>query len=72
MKKIFFYIISSMSIIASAQQVLSPETLWKLNRVTALGILKDKKSVVYKVLAKLSARAETWQSNDAAVTQGRN
>ncbi|MCA6421390.1 MAG: S9 family peptidase [Flavobacterium sp.] len=32
-----------------SQQVLSPETLWKLNRVTALGISKDKKSVVYKV-----------------------
>ena len=38
-----------MSITASAQQVLSPETLWKLGRVTVLGISKDKKSIVYKV-----------------------
>ena len=38
-----------MSISASAQEVLSPELLWKLNRVTALGISKDKKSIVYKV-----------------------
>lgn len=38
-----------MSITASAQQVLSPETLWKLGRVTALGISKDGKSIVYKV-----------------------
>jgi dipeptidyl aminopeptidase/acylaminoacyl peptidase len=38
-----------MGITASAQQVLSPETLWKLGRVTALGISKDKKSIVYKV-----------------------
>ena len=38
-----------MSIAASAQQVLSPETLWKLGRVSALGISKDKKSIVYKV-----------------------
>lgn len=38
-----------MSIAASAQQVLTPETLWKLGRVTPLGISKDGKSVVYKV-----------------------
>jgi dipeptidyl aminopeptidase/acylaminoacyl peptidase len=38
-----------MSLAASAQQVLSPETLWKLGRVSVLGISKDGKSVVYKV-----------------------
>ena len=38
-----------MSIAASAQQVLSPETLWKLGRITVLGISKDKKNIVYKV-----------------------
>ena len=38
-----------MSIAASAQQVLSPELLWKLGRVSVLGISKDGKSVVYKV-----------------------
>ena len=38
-----------MSIAASAQQVLSPETLWKLGRVSVLGISKDRKSIVYKV-----------------------
>lgn len=49
MKKIFFIIVSTMSIAASAQQVLSPELLWKLGRVSVLGISKDGKSVVYKV-----------------------
>jgi dipeptidyl aminopeptidase/acylaminoacyl peptidase len=49
MKKIFFIIVITMSIVASAQQVLSPETLWKLGRVSVLGISKDKKSIVYKV-----------------------
>ena len=49
MKKIFLLIVSTMGITASAQQVLTPETLWKLGRVSALGISKDKKSVVYKV-----------------------
>lgn len=38
-----------MSIVASAQQVLTPETLWKLGRVTPLGISKDGKSIVYSV-----------------------
>lgn len=38
-----------MSILASAQQVLSPETLWKLSRVSALGISKDGKLIIYKV-----------------------
>jgi dipeptidyl aminopeptidase/acylaminoacyl peptidase len=38
-----------MSIAASAQQVLSPETLWKLGRISVLGISKDGKSIVYKV-----------------------
>ncbi|POS03073.1 dipeptidyl aminopeptidase/acylaminoacyl peptidase [Flavobacterium croceum DSM 17960] len=49
MKKLLFIIIGSMGISASAQQVLTPETLWKLGRVSALGISKDGKSVVYKV-----------------------
>ena len=38
-----------MSIATSAQQVLSPETLWKIGRVSPLGISKDGKVIVYKV-----------------------
>lgn len=38
-----------MSITTSAQQILSPEALWKLGRVSAIGISKDRKSIVYKV-----------------------
>jgi dipeptidyl aminopeptidase/acylaminoacyl peptidase len=49
MKKALFLIVSTMSIAASAQQVLSPETLWKLGRVSVLGISKDGKEIVYKV-----------------------
>ena len=49
MKKIVFIIVCIMSLSASAQQVLSPELLWKLGRVSVLGISKDKKSIVYKV-----------------------
>lgn len=38
-----------MGVSASAQNVLSPELLWKLGRVGVIGISKDGKSVVYKV-----------------------
>ena len=38
-----------MSLIATAQNTMSPELLWKLGRVTALGISKDGKNIVYKV-----------------------
>ena len=38
-----------MSITTSAQQILSPEALWKLGRVSTIGISKDGKSIVYKV-----------------------
>ena len=33
----------------SAQQFLTPELLWKLGRVSVLGISKDRKLIVYKV-----------------------
>lgn len=49
MKKLFYIMIGIMGLTTSAQEVLTPETMWKLGRVTALGISKDKKSIVYKV-----------------------
>ncbi|WP_300568322.1 S9 family peptidase [Flavobacterium sp.] len=50
MKKLLLLTLTMMSINAVvAQEVMSPETLWKLGRVTALGISKDKKNVIYKV-----------------------
>ena len=38
-----------MSLNAMPQNVMTPELLWKLGRVTPLGISKDGKNVVYKV-----------------------
>ena len=49
MKKIVVLFIGIMGLTSSAQQVMTPELLWKLNRVSALGISKDGKSIVYKV-----------------------
>ncbi len=50
MKKILaltFILMSVNSI--TAQNVMTPETLWKLGRITPLGISKDGKNIVYKV-----------------------
>src|SRR3970040_3149389 len=49
MKKILLTTLTMMSLSAIGQNVMSPETLWKLGRVTPLGISKDTKSIVYKV-----------------------
>lgn len=49
MKKILFTSLIMMSLNTIAQNVLSPELLWKLGRVTTLGISIDGKNIVYKV-----------------------
>lgn len=49
MKKVVFTTLVMMSLSTMAQNVMSPELLWKLGRVTALGLSKDEKNVVYKV-----------------------
>lgn len=33
----------------AAQSVLTPELLWKLGRVSGMGVTKDKKFVIYSV-----------------------
>ena len=45
---LFFLLLFSFSV-ANAQEVMTPELLWKLGRVSAMGISKDKKWVVYSV-----------------------
>ncbi|WKL42662.1 S9 family peptidase [Flavobacterium sp. ZE23DGlu08] len=49
MKKILLIPLLMMSLNAIAQNVMTPELLWKLGRVTPLGISKDGKNIVYKV-----------------------
>ncbi|WP_112113206.1 S9 family peptidase [Flavobacterium aciduliphilum] len=49
MKKTLLIIACTMSLLSSAQQVLTPELLWKLGRISVIGISKDKKNIVYKV-----------------------
>ena len=49
MRKTILLMLTMMSLTASAQNVMTPELLWKLGRITPLGISKDGKNVVYKV-----------------------
>ena len=49
MKKLLILTLITMSINAVAQNVMSPELLWKLGRLSPLGISKDEKNIIYKV-----------------------
>lgn len=50
MKKTFIMIVGFVTAFAAqAQNVMTPEQLWKLGRVAAVGISADGKSVIYKV-----------------------
>ncbi len=42
-------ILAIMGMTTASAQTLTPEILWKLGRVTAVGLSKDRKAVVYKV-----------------------
>ncbi|MDR6968662.1 dipeptidyl aminopeptidase/acylaminoacyl peptidase [Flavobacterium arsenatis] len=48
-KKLLLLTVIIMSMNAVAQNVMTPELLWKLGRVAPLGISKDGKNIVYKV-----------------------
>ena len=50
MKKLLFIPLLLMSLNAMAQNIMTPELLWKLGRVTPLGISKDGRNIVYKVI----------------------
>ncbi|MTG98674.1 prolyl oligopeptidase family serine peptidase [Myroides sp. BIT-d1] len=49
MKKIFLFALSLASLSAFSQEVMTKELLWKLGRVSPLGISKDGKNLIYKV-----------------------
>ena len=49
MKKLLILTLITMSINAVAQNVMSPELLWKLGRLSPLGISKDEKNIIFKV-----------------------
>lgn len=75
MKKILLYMSLALSLSAAAQQVMTPETLWKLGRLTPIGLSNDKKLVVFKVATpsiaenKSSSKYYTVPVSGGAVTE---
>lgn len=49
MKKIALIFLTMITTLGFSQNIMTPEKLWELGRVTALGISKDGKSIIYKV-----------------------
>ena len=49
MRKLLLICLLATSYISFSQNLMTPELLWKLGRVSALGVSKDKKFVVYSV-----------------------
>jgi hypothetical protein len=49
MKNIIVFVLAFLSLPAISQNKMTPELLWKLGRVTGLGISKDGKSAIYSV-----------------------
>ena len=49
MKHVFAGVLLLLGVNVLAQNVMTPELLWKLGRVNAIGITKDKNSVIYSV-----------------------
>lgn len=49
MKKIIFYCLFFLPVFSFAQNNITPELLWKLGRVNAVGISKDKQYIIYSV-----------------------
>ena len=49
MKKLLFIAVLGCMHYAFAQENLTPEKLWQIQRVSALGISKDKQHIIYSV-----------------------
>ncbi|UYW01197.1 S9 family peptidase [Flavobacterium agricola] len=49
MKKILILTLSLMGLNLTAQEVMTPELLWQLGRVSPIGITKDGKNLIYRV-----------------------
>lgn len=49
MKKLLILTLGMMGLTSAAQETLNPDILWKLGRLSPIGISKDGKNIVYKV-----------------------
>jgi dipeptidyl aminopeptidase/acylaminoacyl peptidase len=60
MKKSLLLILTFISLNTMAQSVMTPELLWKLGRVSVIGISNDGKNIVYKVATPVVADNKSY------------
>jgi dipeptidyl aminopeptidase/acylaminoacyl peptidase len=60
MKKFLLLILTFISLNTMAQSVMTPELLWKLGRVSVIGISNDGKNIVYKVATPVVADNKSY------------
>ena len=72
MKQILFFLATTLSFNATAQNKMTPELLWKLGRVSGLGISKDGKYVLYSVSTPNAAENKSSRKTYAIPVSGGN
>ncbi len=72
MKQILFFSTLLLSFSAIAQNRMTPELLWKLGRVSGLGISKDGKYILYSVSTPNAAENKSRRKNYAIPVAGGN
>ena len=72
MKQIFFFAALLISLSSIAQNKMTPELLWKLGRVSGLGISKDGKYILYSVGTPNAAENKTSRKTYAIPVTGGN
>ena len=70
MKRVLFFVALLLSFSSFAQNKMTPELLWKLGRVSALGISKDGKYVLYSVATPNAAENKSSRKSYALPLAG--
>jgi dipeptidyl aminopeptidase/acylaminoacyl peptidase len=63
MKRLIFFVITVSACFLQAQNTMTPELLWKLGKVSGLGVTEDGKYVVYSV------NTPDWEANKGSTKQ---
>lgn len=72
MKKLMLFVLAACSISANAQNKMTPELLWKLGRVSGLGVSKDAKYVLFSVSTPNAAENKSSRKTFAIPVSGGN
>lgn len=72
MRIAFIIAFTCSTFLASAQSQMTPELLWKLGRVSAIGLTKDNRSVVYRVSTPNAAENKSSSKTYVIPLQGGN